>query len=130
VQIPIIFPGITRGIPLKLQRISSEADLAVVTGNISGLNLKAMVMDDDPYAAISGEPVVILASSRERAFTEEEDLAFLGPVANQIALAVQNAVAYGEISQLKDRLVRENVYLESETAMNFISRTSSETARR
>jgi len=114
VQIPIIFPGITRGIPLKLQRISSEADLAVVTGNISGLNLKAMVMDDDPYAAISGEPVVILASSRERAFTEEEDLAFLGPVANQIALAVQNAVAYGEISQLKDRLVRENVYLESE----------------
>jgi len=114
VQIPIIFPGITRGIPLKLQRISSEADLAVVTGNISGLNLKAMVMDDDPYAAISGEPAVILASSRERAFTEEEDLAFLGPVANQIALAVQNAVAYGEISQLKDRLVRENVYLESE----------------
>ena len=108
------FPGITRGIPLKLQRISSEADLAVVTGNISGLNLKAMVMDDDPYAAISGEPAVILASSRERAFTEEEDLAFLRPVANQIALAVQNAVAYGEISQLKDRLVRENIYLESE----------------
>ena len=66
---------------------------------------------------LSGERavgVLILASSRERAFTEEEDLAFLGPVANQIALAVQNAVAYGEISQLKDRLVRENVYLESE----------------
>ena len=57
--------------------------------------------------------VLILASSRESAFTDE-DFAFLGPVANQIALAVQNAMAYGEISQLKERLVRENVYLESE----------------
>jgi formate hydrogenlyase transcriptional activator len=57
--------------------------------------------------------VLILGSSRENAFTEE-DLAFLGPVANQIGLGVQNAVAYGEISQLKDRLVQENVYLESE----------------
>jgi formate hydrogenlyase transcriptional activator len=35
-------------------------------------------------------------------------------VANQIALAVENACAYGEISQLKDRLAREKVYLESE----------------
>jgi formate hydrogenlyase transcriptional activator len=65
---------------------------------------------------LSGERLVgvlILGSSREGAFTEE-DLAFLGPVANQIALGVQNAVAYGEISQLKDRLAQENVYLESE----------------
>ena len=65
---------------------------------------------------LSGERLVgvlILGSSRESAFTEE-DLAFLGPVANQIALGVQNAVAYGEISQLKDRLAQENVYLESE----------------
>src|SRR5438552_6359276 len=55
----------------------------------------------------------MLGSSREGGFNED-DLAFLGPVANQIALAVQNAVAYREISQLKDRLVRENIYLESE----------------
>jgi formate hydrogenlyase transcriptional activator len=57
--------------------------------------------------------VLCLGSSRENAFNDD-DLAFLGPVANQIALAVQNAVAYGEISQLKDRLAQENVYLESE----------------
>jgi formate hydrogenlyase transcriptional activator len=65
---------------------------------------------------LSGERLVgvlILGSSRESAFTEE-DLAFLGSVANQIALGVQNALAYGEISQLKDRLALENVYLESE----------------
>jgi formate hydrogenlyase transcriptional activator len=54
-----------------------------------------------------------LASSREDAFTEDE-VAFLGQVANQIALAVQNALAYGQVSELKDKLAQENVYLESE----------------
>ncbi len=57
--------------------------------------------------------VLGLGSSRESAFTED-DLAFLGQVSNQVALAVENSLAYGEISQLKDRLARENVYLESE----------------
>jgi formate hydrogenlyase transcriptional activator len=57
--------------------------------------------------------VLGLGSSQENAFTED-DLGFLGQVANQIALAIENASAYGEISQLKDRLARENVYLESE----------------
>jgi formate hydrogenlyase transcriptional activator len=53
------------------------------------------------------------SSSRENAFTED-DLTFLGQVANQIALAVENALAYGQVSELKDRLAQENVYLESE----------------
>ena len=54
-----------------------------------------------------------VASRMESAFTED-DLSFLGQIADQIALAVENAVAYREISQLKDKLARENVYLESE----------------
>ena len=54
-----------------------------------------------------------LESSRENAFTED-DLTFLGQVANQIAIAVENALAYGQISELKDKLAQENVYLESE----------------
>jgi formate hydrogenlyase transcriptional activator len=57
--------------------------------------------------------VLSLGSSEGNALTED-DLGFLGQVANQVALAVENASAYGEISQLKDRLARENVYLESE----------------
>src|SRR5258708_7733496 len=57
--------------------------------------------------------VLSLGSLRENVFTEDV-LGFLGQVANQIALAVDNASAYGEISQLKDRLARENVYLENE----------------
>ena len=53
------------------------------------------------------------SSSRENDFTED-DLTFLGQVANQIALAVENALAYGQVSELKDKLAQENVYLESE----------------
>jgi formate hydrogenlyase transcriptional activator len=51
--------------------------------------------------------------SRENAFTED-DLTFLGQIATQIALAVENALAYREVSELKDKFAQENVYLESE----------------
>jgi formate hydrogenlyase transcriptional activator len=52
-------------------------------------------------------------SSREEVFSDD-DLRFLGQIANQSALAVENSLAYSQISELKDRLARENVYLESE----------------
>jgi formate hydrogenlyase transcriptional activator len=52
-------------------------------------------------------------SSREEVFNDD-DLRFLSQIANQSALAVENSLAYSEISELKDRLARENVYLESE----------------
>ena len=44
----------------------------------------------------------------------EADVAFLGEVATQIALAVANMVAYEEIAALKARLERENAYLQEE----------------
>ena len=57
--------------------------------------------------------VLSLARDRESAFGEE-DGGFLGQVANQIALAVENAIAYGEIASLKDKLAQEVVYLQDE----------------
>jgi formate hydrogenlyase transcriptional activator len=57
---------------------------------------------------------------REDMFTPEE-IELLGEVAKQIAIAVENAQAYREISELKDRLAKENLYLEEEarTEQNF-----------
>jgi formate hydrogenlyase transcriptional activator len=42
-------------------------------------------------------------------------------VANQIAIAVENALAYSQITELKDKLAQEKLYLEDEirTEMNF-----------
>ncbi|ODT43617.1 MAG: Fis family transcriptional regulator [Nitrospira sp. SCN 59-13] len=54
-----------------------------------------------------------LASHHEHAFGEQ-DVEFLSQVAGQIALAVDNAVAYQEIHTLKDRLTEEKLYLEEE----------------
>jgi len=49
------------------------------------------------------------------------DLEFLSLVGNQVAIAVENALAYQEIAELKDRLAQEKVYLEDEirSELNF-----------
>jgi len=64
--------------------------------------------------------VLSLGSRREPALSGE-DLAFLRQVANQVAIAVENALAYGQISDLKDRLAQEKLYLEDEirSELNF-----------
>jgi formate hydrogenlyase transcriptional activator len=61
-----------------------------------------------------------LGSRRTGAFSPS-DVEFLSQVAGQIALAVENALAYQEIMQLKDRLTKEKLYLEEEiqTTYNF-----------
>jgi formate hydrogenlyase transcriptional activator len=61
-----------------------------------------------------------IASRTEGAFTEE-DVELLTLIAGQIAIAVENALAYREISELKDKLAQEKVYLEEElrSEMNF-----------
>jgi formate hydrogenlyase transcriptional activator len=54
------------------------------------------------------------------AFTPQ-DVELLSEVAKQIAIAVENAQSYREISELKDRLAKEKLYLEEEvrTDHNF-----------
>jgi formate hydrogenlyase transcriptional activator len=57
--------------------------------------------------------VLGLASWRENAFLQE-DLTFLGQIARQVAIAIENALAYGEVSELKNKLTQEKLYLEGE----------------
>jgi formate hydrogenlyase transcriptional activator len=64
--------------------------------------------------------VLNLARREENAFSPDE-MRFLMQVANQIAIAVENALAYSQITELKDKLAQEKLYLEDEirTEMNF-----------
>jgi formate hydrogenlyase transcriptional activator len=50
-----------------------------------------------------------------------EEVELLGEIAKQIAIAVENAQVYRQITELKDRLAKENLYLEEEvrTHHNF-----------
>ncbi len=61
-----------------------------------------------------------VVSLREGAFTEQ-DAEFLSQIGAQIAIAVENSLAYQEISSLKDKLAKEKLYLEEEiqTEYNF-----------
>jgi formate hydrogenlyase transcriptional activator len=52
--------------------------------------------------------------SLEKEAYSEADLEFLQQVANPVAVAVENALAFQEIAQLKDTLAKEKLYLEEE----------------
>ena len=57
----------------------------------------------------------VLGLSRLEAIPfSEDDVSFLMQVATQVAIAVENALAYGEIAGLKDKLTQEKLYLEDE----------------
>jgi formate hydrogenlyase transcriptional activator len=57
--------------------------------------------------------VLAVAKREENAFDSDET-AFLSQVAQQVAIGVENALAYGEIADLKDKLAQEKLYLEEE----------------
>jgi formate hydrogenlyase transcriptional activator len=61
-----------------------------------------------------------VASRRPHAFSDD-DVALLAQVANQVAIAVENALAYRQIAELKEKLAEEKLYLEDEirTEHNF-----------
>jgi formate hydrogenlyase transcriptional activator len=57
--------------------------------------------------------VLAVARHEENTFNDRE-VAFLIQVANQVAIGIENAQAYREIGDLKDRLAQEKLYLEDE----------------
>jgi len=57
--------------------------------------------------------VLAVAHTTEDVFTPEE-VEFLSEASGQIAIALENALAYREISELKDKLAQEKLYLEEE----------------
>ena len=69
-----------------------------------------------------GRPLGVLCLMRlqKSAFTLD-DVEFLFQIAGQVAIAIDNALAYRQISELKDNLTQEKLYLEDEirSELNF-----------
>ena len=57
--------------------------------------------------------ILSIVRTTETPFTPE-DVDFLSRASGQIAIAIENALAYREISELKDKLAQEKLYLEEE----------------
>jgi len=54
------FPGVTHGIAIKTEKISSAADVAVVKASVSELGIKQVALADGRRSLVSGGPVVLL----------------------------------------------------------------------
>ena len=57
-EISAYFPDSPRAFRVEIQKISPDADLAVVRGNLGDLKRPMLPLDDSKGAAISGQPVV------------------------------------------------------------------------
>jgi formate hydrogenlyase transcriptional activator len=72
-----------------------------------------------PMLTASGPLGVMTMGSRRPDNFGQEDLDLLSQISNQIALAVDNAIAYGRVTQARDRLEQERLYLESEIRSEY-----------
>jgi formate hydrogenlyase transcriptional activator len=94
--------------------LTSEAyDLVAAEGIKTSCNIP-LVNRDRALGILS------ILRTTEMPFTRE-DIHFLSRASGQIAIAIANALAYREISELKDKLAQEKLYLEEEirSEMNF-----------
>ena len=57
--------------------------------------------------------------SRSEHFPTTAEIGLLNQVANQIAVALENALAYRQIAELKDKLAEEKLYLEDEIRTEY-----------
>ena len=95
------------GKPLSLNDDDVARHEIAVAEGIKSLCLLPLVGRNGPLGVLS------LARRQEDAFTDDA-IDFLTKIANQIAIAVENALAYREIADLKDQLAQEKLYLEDE----------------
>ena len=72
-----------------------------------------------PMVTAGGPLGVIAMGSRQPDKFGQEDLNLLSQISTQIALAVDNAIAYGRVTEARDRLEEERLYLESEIRSEY-----------
>src|SRR5215469_7291187 len=57
---------------------------------------------------------ILAVARRDENTFDEDQVRFLSQVANQVAIAIENATVFGEIAKLRDKLAQEKLYLEEE----------------
>ena len=133
-DVPAGMPAIEEGTPMPLEgsvggmafesgrpvfmdrpdpnRPSSEFDRRLIEAGIKSGGVVPLIAHEKKLGFLG------VGSFRENAFSEE-DQELLSHTANQIAIAVENALAYREIETLKNRLTSEKVYLEEEIKSQY-----------
>lgn len=96
----------------ELKGSLSEFDQAMISGGLKAGGIVPLIAHDKRLGVLG------VGRLKEVPYTSEEQ-ELLCHTANQIAIAVENALAYREIETLKNKLASEKVYLEEEIKYNF-----------
>jgi formate hydrogenlyase transcriptional activator len=99
------------GEPIVLDRIQ-DSDLARGAAHLTGIGMKSGCWVPLIHREVSVGALAV-ASRDESAFTNRE-VEMLVQVADQVAMAVSNAMVFRQIAELRDRLRQEKEYLEEE----------------
>jgi formate hydrogenlyase transcriptional activator len=75
-------------------------------------NLRSSVII--PLVSGSKELGILTLASRDESLFQQEELGFLVQVGNQVALAIENALAYEKVEEARNQLNTEKTYLEDE----------------
>ena len=59
-QMTVYFPGVDHGVTVSTEKISTDADVALLKGNFSRSKIKEIVFADGHGSAVRGRPVVLL----------------------------------------------------------------------
>jgi formate hydrogenlyase transcriptional activator len=97
-----------------MEKFQSETSRALRAEGVRSVVSMPLITHDRAVGTIS------LASLRDGAF-QFDDVDLLFQISGQVAIAVENALAFQEIAALKNKLAQEKLYLEDEirSEMNF-----------
>jgi formate hydrogenlyase transcriptional activator len=117
-EIPVLSPAgaILERMEDRTPRIWTEEDIERFTAPVSRV-LKAESIKSQisaPLVTAQGVAGMIALGSRQSHYFSQADLDLLLQVENQMALALENAIAFGRLDAFKNRLQAEKMYLESE----------------
>jgi formate hydrogenlyase transcriptional activator len=100
---------------LALQGVLAKAAIVAPTNSTALLHGRPKAGSDIPHANL-GRALQLLATgpTAGRPYDAGE-IEFLSQVAGQIAIAIDNALGHDEISEQKNKLAQENLYLEEES---------------
>ncbi len=105
--------------PLVIQDLEHETRWPVILGMLRQKGMRSGCVL--PLTTAQRRVGAIALASFQASAYDEANLDFLQQVAHQVAVAVDNALAFQQIAELKDKLAVEKLYLEEElrTEHNF-----------
>lgn len=100
------------GVPIVINRLDRETIPPEMYAKAKGEGMNSFC--DLPLISRKRLLGVLAVARREENTFDRDQVNFLTQVASQVAIAIENAIVYGEVAELRDKLAQEKLYLEQE----------------